>query len=126
MQYRKRIVQAEYSDEIFQNLEENKKCFIEIRRIIVMKEELDINYVVQDTEKIAVKDLRENAGMSRKEFCEYFKIPYRTLQSWELEDRDAPEYVKRLLAYVIRFNEMLEEKEINSEEEIIEKENEED
>ena len=91
-----------------------------------MKEELDINYVVHDTEKIAVKDLRENAGMSRKEFCEYFKIPYRTLQSWELEDRDAPEYVKRLLAYVIRINEMLEEKEMSSEEEIIEKENEED
>ena len=48
------------------------------------------------------------------------------MQSWELEDRDAPEYVKRLLAYVIRINEMLEEKEMNSEEEIIEKENEED
>ena len=24
-----------------------------------------------------IKELRESTGMNRKEFCEYFKIPYR-------------------------------------------------
>ncbi|MBE5830588.1 MAG: transcriptional regulator, partial [Butyrivibrio sp.] len=29
-------------------------------------------------------ELRNSTGMSRKEFCAYFEIPYRTLQDWEL------------------------------------------
>lgn len=34
-------------------------------------------------------------------------IPYRTLKSWRLEEREAPNYVMELLAYFI-FNEMKE------------------
>ena len=26
-----------------------------------------------------IKELRESTGMNRKEFCEYFEIPYRIL-----------------------------------------------
>ena len=26
-----------------------------------------------------IKELRESTGMNRKEFCEYFQIPYRTV-----------------------------------------------
>ena len=40
--------------------------------------------------------------MNRKEFCEYFQIPYRTVTEWELDNRHAPEYVLRLLEYYIR------------------------
>ncbi|MCD7716314.1 MAG: XRE family transcriptional regulator [Lachnospiraceae bacterium] len=40
--------------------------------------------------------------MNRKEFCEYFQIPYRTVTDWELGNRHAPEYVIRLLAYYIQ------------------------
>ena len=29
-------------------------------------------------------ELREATGMNRKVFCEYFKIPYRTVTDWEL------------------------------------------
>ena len=29
-------------------------------------------------------ELRTSTGMTRREFCEYFEIPYRTLQDWEL------------------------------------------
>ena len=49
-----------------------------------------------------IKDLRESTGMNRKEFCEYFKIPYRTVTEWERDNRHAPEYVIRLLEYYIR------------------------
>lgn len=48
-----------------------------------------------------IRSLRESTGMNRKEFCEYFQIPYRTVTEWELGNRTAPEYVVRLLAYYI-------------------------
>ena len=30
-----------------------------------------------------IKKLRERTGMNRKQFCEYFEIPYRTVTEWE-------------------------------------------
>ncbi len=44
--------------------------------------------------------------MNRKEFCECFQIPYRTVTDWELGNRHAPEYVVRLLAYYIQTENM--------------------
>ena len=49
-----------------------------------------------------IKELRESTGMTRKEFCEYFSIPYRTVTDWERSERRAPDYVLRLLEYYIR------------------------
>ncbi|MBR5339427.1 MAG: XRE family transcriptional regulator [Lachnospiraceae bacterium] len=49
-----------------------------------------------------IRELRESTGMSRKEFCEYFSIPYRTMTDWERDQRHAPDYVVRLLEYQIR------------------------
>lgn len=49
-----------------------------------------------------IKQLRESIGMNRKEFCEFFKIPYRTVTEWELGNRQAPDYVIRLLSYYIQ------------------------
>lgn len=49
-----------------------------------------------------MRELRESTGMNRKEFCNFFKIPYRTVTDWELDNRHAPEYVLRLLEYYIR------------------------
>lgn len=45
------------------------------------------------------KELRERSGMTRQEFMEYFGIPYRTIQSWELGDRKCPQYVLNLMEY---------------------------
>ena len=47
-------------------------------------------------------ELRESTGMTRKEFCEYFEIPYRTVQDWELGNRKMPDYLLRLMGYKIR------------------------
>ena len=44
-----------------------------------------------------VKELREN--MNRREFSDYYGIPYRTVQDWEAEKRELPEYLLRLLKY---------------------------
>ena len=49
-----------------------------------------------------MKKLRESTGMNRKEFCEYFMIPYATVTDWELGHRKMPEYVLRMMAYQVK------------------------
>ena len=57
-----------------------------------------------------IKAIRESTGMNRKEFCEFFQIPYRTVTDWERDTRHAPEYVLRLLEYYIRMEGLIQEK----------------
>jgi len=49
-----------------------------------------------------ILDLRTASGMSRNQFAEYFKIPYRTLQDWELGTAKAPKYLIELIEYKLR------------------------
>ncbi len=53
----------------------------------------------KDTNRELLIRLREETGMSRKEFSEYFEVPYRTLQDWELGNRGIPDYLLRLMSY---------------------------
>ena len=46
-----------------------------------------------------VKKLREKMGMNRREFSDYYGIPYHTVQDWEAEKRELPDYLLRLLKY---------------------------
>ena len=46
-----------------------------------------------------VKKLRESMNMNRRQFCEYYGIPYRTVTDWEAGKRNMPDYVFRLLKY---------------------------
>ena len=64
-----------------------------------------------------IKKLRESTGMNRKEFCEHFQIPYRTMTEWERDGRHAPDYVIRLLAYYIRMENMVKNADHNENEE---------
>lgn len=70
-------------------------------------------------EKMEIKDkiieLRESTGMNRKEFCEYFGIPYRTVTEWERGTRKMPDYVFRLLAYRIKMENFVGKEEVNEE-----------
>ena len=52
--------------------------------------------------------LRTDTGMTRREFCEYFEIPYRTLQDWELGNRKMPDYLLRLMAYKAKMEKLVE------------------
>ena len=45
------------------------------------------------------KELRERSGMTRGQFAEYFEIPYRTVQNWELGLRVCPDYLLQLMQY---------------------------
>ena len=44
--------------------------------------------------------------MNRKEFCEYFEIPYMMETDWELGNRRVPQYLLRLMAYKIKIEEL--------------------
>ena len=60
--------------------------------------------IMENSKKI--KELRESTGMNRREFCDYFQIPYRTVTEWERDNRHAPEYVLRLLEYYIKMEKL--------------------
>ena len=45
------------------------------------------------------KELRESTGMNMKQFSDYFNIPYRTIQNWDAERRQCPEYLMDLMEY---------------------------
>lgn len=55
-----------------------------------------------------IKDLREETGMSRKAFSEHTGIPVRTLEDWEAGRRTPPDYIPRLLAYQLKYEQLLE------------------
>ena len=59
--------------------------------------------------KDIIKTMRDEMKLNRREFCDYFNIPYRTVQDWECGKRVMPEYVLRLLEYKIRMEQMLQE-----------------
>ena len=65
-----------------------------------------------DTAKI-IKELRESTRMSRKEFSEHTGIPVRTLEDWEAGRRTPPEYIPRLIAYQLKYEELLRGKKEN-------------
>lgn len=48
---------------------------------------------------MTIKELREAAGMSRKEFAEYFNIGYRRVQNWELDTRNCEPLLLDLMKY---------------------------
>ena len=60
-------------------------------------------------------EMRISTGMNRREFAEYFEIPYRTMQDWELGNRQMPEYLFHLMEYKVRIEQLCKKKEDISE-----------
>lgn len=77
--------------------------FVGVRHMEDKKEEL--KYQID-----AMRRIRKDAGMNRREFSEYMDIPLRTLEEWEAGRRKMPDYVLRLIAYQIRMEKFLGEK----------------
>lgn len=61
----------------------------------------------RDANKEYLIKLREETGMSKREFSDYFEIPYRTLQDWELGNRAVPDYLLRLMTYKIKMDALM-------------------
>lgn len=58
-----------------------------------------------------IKELRESVGMNRKQFSEHTGIPVRTLEDWEAARRTPPEYIPRLIAYQLKYEELVQDTE---------------
>ena len=50
-----------------------------------------------------IRSIREKTGLNRREFSDKYGIPVRTLEEWEAGRRTPPEYVVRLLSYMVEF-----------------------
>ena len=73
-----------------------------MKRVIIMKTHCEVCFM--ESAKI-IKGLRGNIGLSRKEFSEHVGIPVRTLEDWEAGRRTPPEYIPRLIAYQLKYEE---------------------
>lgn len=60
--------------------------------------------------------LRKSTGMNRRQFAEYFGIPYRTVQDWELGNRTMPEYLLRLMVYKLNVEKLSAQEDSDAEE----------
>lgn len=47
--------------------------------------------------KNAIKEARQEAGLTIKRMSELLEIPTRTIEAWEAGDRKPPAYVERLI-----------------------------
>lgn len=57
-----------------------------------------------------IKKLRESVGMNKREFSEHTGIPKRTLEDWEAGRRIPPEYIPKLIAYQLKYEELIQQK----------------
>ena len=53
-----------------------------------------------------IRELRESVGENRTEFPKHTGIPVRTIEDWESGRRTPPEYIPRLLAYQLKYEEL--------------------
>ena len=78
-----------------------------------MEEEIkkeSVDYIVKTNYGELLLELRTKTGLNRKVFAEYLKIPYRTLQDWELGNNPMPEYIYRLIEYQVKMDEYFKNK----------------
>ena len=62
-----------------------------------------------------IKRLREENGLSRKEFSIHTGIPVRTVEDWEAGRRTPPDYIPKLISYQFKYEKMMMEQEKKSE-----------
>ena len=54
-----------------------------------------------------IRKLREQTGMTRKDFSIHIGIPLRTIEDWEAGRRRPPEYIPRLIEYQLKYEELI-------------------
>ena len=54
-----------------------------------------------------IRRLREQTGMTRKDFSIHIGVPLRTIEDWEAGRRRPPEYIPRLIEYQLKYEELI-------------------
>ena len=52
-----------------------------------------------------IKELRKKTGLSQSKYSAKFGIPVRTLQQWEQGISAPPEYLVRMMTYILKLEE---------------------
>ena len=60
---------------------------------------------MESAEKI--RKVRNQTGLSRKDFSMHIGIPLRTIEDWEAGRRRPPEYIPRLIEYQLKYEELI-------------------
>lgn len=58
---------------------------------------------------MSIKELRSITGMTRKQFSDYFGIPYRTVEDWEAGKSKCAPYLLSLIHYKLEKEGLLHE-----------------
>lgn len=53
-------------------------------------------------DRVGIRQMREYTGLNRKQFCDKYDIPYRTMQDWEDGKSKPVEWAERLLRRAVR------------------------
>ncbi len=51
---------------------------------------------------MTIKELREQTGLSQQKYGDYFGIPRRTIQNWEMGVNECNKYIIDLLEYKLK------------------------
>ena len=70
-----------------------------------MKNYMGCLEIMESADKI--RRLREQTGMTRKDFSIHIGIPLRTIEDWEAGRRRPPEYIPRLIDYQLKYEELI-------------------
>ena len=54
-----------------------------------------------------IRRLREQTGMTRKDFSIHIGIPLRTIEDWEAGRRRPPEYIPRLIEFKLKYEKLI-------------------
>lgn len=60
------------------------------------------NFQADYPREIDIEKLRKQIGWTRKQFSEYFNIPYRTIENWEFFESRMPDYLYELIVYKLK------------------------
>ena len=52
--------------------------------------------------EVDILKIRKQIGWTRREFSDYFQIPYRTVENWEFLENECPKYLYDLILYKLK------------------------
>lgn len=61
-----------------------------------------LSFWMKKKEENGIRNLRESTGLNRKQFCEKYGIPYRTMQDWEDGKSKPVEWAENLLIRAVK------------------------
>ena len=71
-------------------------------RWVTVAENTRFAHCKKNTVYTNLRELREQTGLSQQKFSEYFGIPRRTIQNWELGINECNQYIIDLMEYKLR------------------------